>query len=91
MPFDNPDASGISAADYAQSLVAAVRNDPSGRLALLRRLYEVPRGVDRGYLPYRRAASAFMGWQATPGAPQPPRGPLPGQPVVAGGERDPVA
>lgn len=33
------------------------------RLALLRRLYEVPRGVDRGYLPYRRAASAFMGWQ----------------------------
>jgi hypothetical protein len=34
-----------------------------GRLALLRRMYEVPRDLDRGYLPYRRAASAFMRWQ----------------------------
>ena len=41
----------------------ACRDDPQARLALLRRLYEVPAGVDRGYLPYRRAASAFMGWQ----------------------------
>ena len=55
MPFDNPDASGISAADYAQSLVAAVRDDPLGRLALLRRLYEVPHGVDRGVLAHEIA------------------------------------
>jgi hypothetical protein len=63
MPFDNPDASRGSAADHAHSAVAAARDDPMARLALLRRLYEVPRGVDRGYLPYRRAASEFMGWQ----------------------------
>jgi hypothetical protein len=63
MPFDNPDASRVSAADYAHSAVAAARDDPTARLALLRRLYEVPRGVDRGYLPYRRAASEFMAWQ----------------------------
>jgi hypothetical protein len=48
---------------YARSVVESVRDDPMARLTLLRRLYEVPRGVDRGYLRYRRAASAFMGWQ----------------------------
>ncbi len=63
MPVDDPDASRVSAADHARSAVGAVRDDPTARLALLRRLYDVPRGVDRGYLPYRRAASAFMGWQ----------------------------
>lgn len=52
-----------SAAAYARNAVEAVQDDPSARLAFLRSLYEVPRGVDRGYLPYRRAASAFMEWQ----------------------------
>jgi len=33
------------------------------RLDLLRQLYQVPVEVDRGYLAYRRAASAFMRWQ----------------------------
>jgi hypothetical protein len=66
MPVDNADASRGSAADQARSAIAAARDDPTARLALLRRLYEVPRGVDRGYLPYRRAASAFMGWQLDP-------------------------
>jgi hypothetical protein len=51
------------AAAYARSAVEGVRDDPMERLALMRRLYEVPRSVDRGYLPYRRAQSAFMGWQ----------------------------
>ena len=55
--------SASSAVAYAESAVARVRDDPTARLNLLRSLYEVPRGVDRGYLPYRRAASAFMGWQ----------------------------
>lgn len=50
------------------------------RLALLRRLYEVPRGVDRGYLPYRRAASAFMGWQLRRGLLNPPDHHRPGSP-----------
>ena len=80
MPFDNPDASRVSAADHAHSLVAAARNDPMARLALLRRLYEVPRGVDRGYLPYRRAASAFMGWQLRRGLLNPQHGSCPGSP-----------
>jgi len=50
------------------------------RLALLRGLYEVPRGVDRGYLPYRRAASAFMNWQLGRGLLNPPDHPRPGSP-----------
>src|SRR3954464_11447458 len=48
------------------------------RLALLRRLYEVPAAVDRGYLPYRRAASAFMGWQLRRGLLNPQSDPRPG-------------
>ena len=80
MPFDNPDASRVSAADHAHSLVAAARNDPMARLALLRRLYEVPRGVDRGYLPYRRAAAAFMGWQLRRGLLNPQHDSCPGSP-----------
>lgn len=80
MLFDHPDASRISAADHAQSVVAAARNDPAARLALLRGLYEVPRGVDLGYLPYRRAASAFMGWQLRRGLLNPPADSCPGSP-----------
>ena len=55
-------------------------DDPAARLALLRRLYEVPRGVDRGYLPYRRAASAFMCWQLRRGLLNPMSDPRPGSP-----------
>lgn len=50
------------------------------RLELLRRLYEVPRSVDRGYLPYRRAASAFMDWQLRRGLLNPDSDPRPGSP-----------
>ncbi len=46
----------------------------------MRRLYEVPRNVDRGYLPYRRAASAFMNWQLRRGLLNPPADPRPGSP-----------
>jgi len=68
------------AAAYARSVVEPVLDDPGARLALLRRLYEVPRGVDRGYLPYRRAASAFMGWQLRRGLLNPASDPRPGSP-----------
>jgi hypothetical protein len=68
------------AAAYARSVVEPVRDDPTARLALLRRLYEVPRGVDRGYLPYRRAASAFMGWQLRRGLLNSQCDPRPGSP-----------
>ncbi|MDG4665961.1 hypothetical protein [Mycobacterium sp. 236(2023)] len=67
-----------SAAERAADAVARVRDDPEGRLALLRQMYQVPRNVDRGYLPYRRAASAFMGWQLQRGLLNPPDDPHPG-------------
>jgi hypothetical protein len=51
------------AAAVAQARVAAVRDDPDARLVLMRSSYRVPLDVDRGYLPYREAASAFMRWQ----------------------------
>jgi hypothetical protein len=59
----------ISAAAIAERRVAAVRDDPSARLALLHRLYtgdRRSRGRQR-HLPYRRAASAFMRWQLNRG------------------------
>ena len=70
----------VPAAAVADERVAGVRADPRGRLALLRTLYELPPDVDRGYLPYRRAASAFMGWQLRRGLLNPPSGPAPGSP-----------
>ncbi|BAK33235.1 hypothetical protein MLP_02210 [Microlunatus phosphovorus NM-1] len=53
----------VAAGAYADEMVSRVSNDPAGRLAFLRDLYRVPAAVDQGYLPYRRAAAAFMGWQ----------------------------
>src|SRR5687768_16072301 len=41
-------------------------------------LYELPAAVDRGYLPFRRAASAFMGWQLRRGLLNPESGASPG-------------
>ena len=52
-----------TAAGYADGRVARVLDDPHARVRLLCELYRVPKAVDRGYLPYRRAASAFMNWQ----------------------------
>lgn len=69
-----------SAAAQALSAVAQVRDDPAGRLALLRGLYRVPPSVDRGYLPYRRGASAFMNWQLSRGLLNPPEHRHPGSP-----------
>ena len=68
------------AAAYARSAVERVRDDPAARLTLLRRLYDVPSGVDRGYLPYRRAACAFMGWQLRRGLLNPDSDAVPGSP-----------
>ena len=49
--------------EFAGQEVAGVRDDPQGPLTLFRRLYEGPPGHDDTHLPYRRAASAFTGWQ----------------------------
>ncbi len=67
-----------TAVDLAVARAAAVRDDPGARLALMRELYEVPATVDRGHLPFRQAASAFMGWQLRRGLLNPPNGPAPG-------------
>jgi hypothetical protein len=69
-----------TAAEYADESAARVADDPLARLALLRELYEVPPAADRGYLPFRRAASAFMGWQLRRGLLNPLFGPAPGSP-----------
>lgn len=65
--------SSATAASLAAAAVAEVRDDPAGRLALMRRLYERPQDNDPlpspsgdhapRRLPYRRAATAFMQWQ----------------------------
>ena len=68
------------AAAYADSAVERVWDDPMGRLGLLRQMYRVPTTIDRGYLPYRRAASAFMRWQLRRGLLNPPTHLLPGSP-----------
>ena len=79
-PCQNQAVSEATAGAYADAWVAHVRDDPRGRLALLCRLYSVPPAVDRGYLPYRRAASAFMGWQLRRGLLNPESDRVPGSP-----------
>ncbi len=69
-----------SASEVALATVGAVRDDPASRLALMRNQYRVPPDVDRGYLPYRQAASAFMRWQLRRGLLNPIDAPRPGSP-----------
>jgi hypothetical protein len=69
-----------TAAALADAQVARVRDDPPARWGLLCRLYELPPGVDRGYLPFRRAAAAFIGWQLRRGLLNPESGASPGSP-----------
>ena len=46
----------------------------------MRNQYRVPPDMDRGYLPYRQAASAFMRWQLRRGLLNPVDSPKPGSP-----------
>ena len=48
----------------AEVQVAAVRDDPAARLALMARLFHGPTGSAPRHLPFRRAALSFMRWQA---------------------------
>jgi len=45
-----------AALDFAEAQVAAVRDDPAARLALLVRTYQGPTGGAPRHLPFRRAA-----------------------------------
>jgi hypothetical protein len=52
---------------WAEAQVAAVRDDPAARLALLARTYLGPTGHAPRHLPFRRAAFSFMRWQVRRG------------------------
>lgn len=60
--------------------MAAVRDDPAGRLALITRTYHGPTGRAPQHLPFRRAALSFMRWQAQRGVLNPLDGSPPGSP-----------
>jgi hypothetical protein len=51
----------------AEAQVAAVRDDPAARLALMSRVFHGPTGSAPRHLPFRRAALSFMRWQARRG------------------------
>jgi len=51
----------------AGTQVAAVRDDPAARLALMARVFHGPTGHAPRHLPFRRAALSFMRWQARRG------------------------
>jgi hypothetical protein len=62
----------------AEEQVAAARDDPAARLALLERTYRGPTGRGPRHLPFRRAALSFMRWQLNRGLLNPLDGSPPG-------------
>ena len=56
-----------NALPWADAQVAAVRDDPGARLALMRRIFRGPTGRALRHLPFRRAALSFMRWQSNRG------------------------
>lgn len=72
--------SEVTAVTWAEQQVAAVRDDPAGRLALMQRCYYGPFGRAPRHLPYRRAAMSFMHWQLQRGVLAPSFSKRPGSP-----------
>jgi hypothetical protein len=70
----------VTAAAWAEEQVAAVRDHPSARIALVDRTYRGPFGQAPRHLPYRRAAMSFMRWQLRRGVLEPLDGERPGSP-----------
>jgi hypothetical protein len=68
------------AAVWADAQVAAVRDDPAARIALVERAYHGPFGEAPRHLRYRRAAMSFMRWQLRRGVLEPPGSERPGSP-----------
>ncbi len=60
-----------SALASAEEQVAAVRDDPAARIALVVRTYHGPTGRAPRHLPFRRAALSFMRWQVHRGVLEP--------------------
>jgi hypothetical protein len=67
-----------NAAAFAAAQVAAVRDDPAGREALLRTSYDGPFGSSPQHRPFRRAALSFMGWELRRGVLAPASAARPG-------------
>ena len=57
----------VGAFGLAEARVAAVRDDPASRLALMGRLFHGPTGRAPRHVPFRLAALSFMRWQAQRG------------------------
>jgi hypothetical protein len=68
------------ASSWASEIVGSVRDDPAGRVAVMRRCYGAPSGAPSRRLPYRRAALSFMAWQLRRGVLRSPAGERPGSP-----------
>jgi hypothetical protein len=58
---------GRDALGWADVQIAAARDDPAARLALMERLFHGPTGRAPRHLPFRRAALSFMRWQVERG------------------------
>ena len=56
-----------AALGLAEAQVAAARDDPEARLALMSQVFHGPTGSAPRHLPFRRAALSFMRWQARRG------------------------
>ena len=72
------------AAAAAAAWVVAVRDDPAGRIALLRATYDDPAGAAVRHRPFQRAALSFMGWELRRGVLAPPSA---AAPAARGGGR----
>jgi hypothetical protein len=57
----------VCAVASAEAQVAAVRDDPASRVALMARLFQGPTGRAPRHVPFRMAALSFMRWQAQRG------------------------
>ncbi len=76
---EEPDGSPTAAA-RAVALVVATRDDPAGRLGLIKQTYLGPYGHAPKHLPFRRAALSFMSGQLRGGLLAPPTAKAPGSP-----------
>ncbi len=68
MRYDYPAMSDPAPAlTVAEAQVAAARDDPAARLALMARVFRGPSGRAPRHLPFRRAALSFIRWQTRRG------------------------